>query len=166
MKIFKKFIFIILFICLLTSCGFVKTYTTPKYFRFEKETTFCITTINSGTDNKIINDLTYELENLGLNTVSEINAKKAISLKLKPDFKYKKNDIEQMLSIKDFNSIYEIRIVYKKNQVYNFSNEFKAWVIDMNNDNVVLYYINANERSLNYILNSFVKKLSEKVNKN
>jgi hypothetical protein len=35
----------------------------------------------------------------------------------------------------------------------------------MNTNKDVLYYINANDKSLKYILNSFAKKLSKKVNK-
>ena len=165
MKNFKTIFFVFTFFSLMISCGYVKTTTVPKYFKFKKESTFCITTSNSNFKDKIIMELSYGLENLGLNTVSEINAKKAMSLKLKPDFKYKTNDIEEIISIKDFNSIYEIRIQYKEKSI-DPSNDFKAWIIDMNDNKVVLQYINSNEKSLEYIINSFEKKIFEKTDKN
>ena len=165
MKIFKKIATLLLFICLISSCGFVKTITVPKYFKFEKDATFCVLNYSREIEESTITDLNYSLTNAGFNTVSYTNAVYALQYKGKPNINYKNDEIEEILSIKDFNSVYEIRITYKKDIVNGFSKEFKAWVIDMNTNKDVLYYINANDKSLKYILNSFAKKLSKKVNK-
>jgi hypothetical protein len=163
MKKLKTIFFISLIFNLFTSCGYVKTTTVPKYFKFEKETTFCVTNFSRVVDEKTISDLNYSLKSIGFNTVSYSNMIKALEYKENKAAKYKNAEIEEILSIKDYNSIYEIQIVYKKNQTRNFENNFEAWVVDFNTKKNVLYYINANDKSLNFILNSFAKKLSEKV---
>lgn len=150
---------------LLSSCGYVKTSTFPKYFKFEKEVTFCITVQNYKTDFNIVSNLNYSLKELGLNTIKYSNALKAIEYKNNPLIKLKNEEVEDILSVKDFNSIYEIRIQYKK-KVKGFSNDFKAWVIDLNTNKVVLHQINSNDKSIEFILNSLAQKLSEKTNKN
>lgn len=163
--IIKRFIFIISTCCILISCGVVKTVTVPTYFKFEKETTFTISDYSKVIDDNITSDLNYKLKDVGFNTISFSNAKKAIEYKEKPSMKLKNDEIIEILSIKNMISIYDIQIVYKKN-TSGFSNDFAAFVVYMNTQKTVLYYHNSTDKSFKLILNSFSKKLFEKIIKN
>lgn len=166
MNNYRKLIFLILMVCIFTSCAYVKTVTVPRYFKFEKETTLCIDNFKDGIDDNITSDLNYYLTNVGFNVISLSNAKKAIQYKGNSSIKYLNDEIIDILSVKDFSSVYEIKIAYKKNAVdrNNYSNRFQANVIDMNTGKTVLYYFNGTNKSLESILKSFTKKLSEKIN--
>lgn len=161
-----KIIFTISIVCIFTSCAYVKTVTVPRYFKFEKETTLCIDDFKDGIDNNITSDLNYYLTNEGFNVITLSSAKKAIQYKGKSSIKYINNEIIEVLSVKDFSSVYEIKITFKKNVVdrNNYSNHFQANVIDMNTGKTVLYYFNGSNKSLESILKSFAKKLSKKIN--
>ncbi len=161
MSIFKKTLFIILTSSLFFSCGFVKTRTILKYFRFQKESTFCISDYSKIINEKIVNELNYSLSYKGFNLISLNGAKKSLQYKSNTSLKYKKDEIQEILTVKDFNSIYKIRINYIKKSE-GFSNHFNADIIDMNTNQIVLYYVNANEKSIEFILKSFSEKIYEK----
>lgn len=166
MNIFRRLIILILIVSIFTSCAYVKTVTVPSYFKFEKETTLCVDDFKDGIDNNITSDLNYYLTNVGFNVITLSSAKKAIQYKGNSSIKYINNEIIEVLSVKNFSSVYEIKISLKKNVVdrNNYSNHFQANVIDMNTGKTVLYYFNGSNKSLESILKSFTKKLSEKIN--
>ncbi len=159
MNNFRKLIFLILIGSIFDSCAYVKTVTVPSYFKFEKETTLCIDDFKDGIDENITSDLNYYLTNVGFNIISFSSAKKAIQYKGNSFIKYKNDEIKEILSIKDFSSVYEIKITFKKNVVNSYPNHFQANVIDMNTGKTVLYYINNSNKSLESILKSFTKKI-------
>ncbi|UPT70646.1 MAG: hypothetical protein M0D53_16520 [Flavobacterium sp. JAD_PAG50586_2] len=139
--------------------------TVPKYFRFPKESTICILNYNSQIDESTVLSLRQTLKKVGFNTVSYPNATKAIYYKGKPSIKYKNDEIEEILSIKDFNSIYELRMTFKDDAIKGYPTEVKVNVVDMNTKQIVLYYTCGSEKSIKAVLNKFVLKLSEKISK-
>nr|WP_309757203.1 hypothetical protein [Flavobacterium sp.] len=156
-------IVIIISIFLFTSCAYVKMRTIPG-FKFEKESTFSITSFTTDADTKTLAELNYLLQQKGFNIVSNSNASKAIQNKDAFNFKYNNEEIKEILTIKDIKSVYEIRIQYKYYYdvfKYNYK-EFKAIIIDMNSNKVVSYYISG-DKPINRVLRQFTEKIAKDV---
>jgi hypothetical protein len=163
MKISNLSIVIIISVSLFTSCAYVKMRTIPG-FKFEKESTFSITSFTTDGDTKTLVELNYLLQQKGFNIVSNSNASKAIQNKNALNFKYNNEEIKEILTIKDIKSVYEIRIQYKYYyDVFKYSyKEFKATIIDMNNNKVVSYYI-FGDKPINRVLRQFTEKIAKDV---
>jgi hypothetical protein len=163
MKFLNILIVIIISFFLFTSCAYVKMRTIPG-FKFEKESTFSVTSLTNDEDTKTLVELNYLLKQEGFNIVSNSNAIKAIQNKGSFNFKYNNEDIKEIFTIKDIKSVYEIRIQYKYYyDVFKYSyKEFKAIIIDMNNNKIVSYYISG-DKPINGVLRQFTQKISKDV---